>query len=1053
MNEFANDRNPVEVLADQFADRMRLGESPSIDDYADEHPDLADEIRDLFPSIQMMEKLSRHEHEDRSGTGRDPYADVTMPKTLGDFDILREIGRGGMGIVYEAMQKSLKRRVALKVLGPGVADSPKQLRRFQREAEAAARLHHSNIVPVYGISEDQGLHFFAMQYIDGVPLSEAIRSLETPASVTRVISSSSTQEAEPTEISHAPRRFTPDRAAFSLLSGRLRTRPSSSQLDKNVSTSRTHIDSDSSSMPNESPQRVHVLNEDASSPHVVVTSDDDDFEVETGDSTSVASSAVHTSMDRTYWQTVARIVADIADAMSYAHRHGVLHRDVKPSNILLDETGVVWVTDFGLAKHEDHDGVTNTGDIVGTLRYMAPEQFSGDTDSRSDIYSLGLTLYELLTLTPAYTEVRHGPLIQQKTTTPPPPPRSINSSIPRDLETICLKACASDPHDRYQTAGALADDLQRFFDDLPIQARRISATERLWRWTRRNPMVAGLSGLTITLLVAVAVVSSIGRYQTGQALAQVESEKTRAVDLAAEADTERNRAESEQARAESERTRAEGNLQRAVRAFEQIIDNISSRGLPQSTEVEIEGEPALPEEETVLTEADAELLETLLVFFDEFAEQNTADLKPDVAEANRRVGDIHDRLRRPDRAKIAYEKAISIYETLLEAKTGDTTLSVALARVLNELASSSFRAGRMSDGGRAHRRALTLLEETTGVQESSEGRFELAKTLNRNTFSAFSPRRRPPRRREEGPDSSSSPPTQVAATDGNKTGEGTGNTESEEQPTESRNVRRRPVPAEMRADFERRVADAMKSSTSAISLLDVLLEEAPSSTEYRIAQARCYRNRANLVQFTEGPEAATDTLSKAIQILDGLVTDFPGVLDYRYQLADTLCMRIRRRELGDSDKEYEIRVQRALTLCDKLTSDRPGYPEYLALSANALNRLASIHRRNGLQADADNLADEALRHLRSIAGRYPNVVTWQYALVQSLIGRAGVSEKAGDLTDAHAQLDEAISVITENAKRTDTVDRVDGFISSLRKRQAALGSAATTAAPATTVEQ
>src|SRR5262249_26993877 len=158
----------------------------------------------------------------------------------------------------------------------------------------------------------------------------------------------------------------------------------------------------------------------------------------------------------------------------------------KPSNLLLDTRGTVWVTDFGLAKAATDENVTHTGDVVGTLRYMAPERFQGQADIRSDIYALGLTLYELLTLQPAFDESDRHKLIAQVTHRPPPPPRRLDGAIPRDLETIVLKAISRDPAQRYMTPAALAEDLQRFLDDQPVKARRQSAVQRGWRWCRRN---------------------------------------------------------------------------------------------------------------------------------------------------------------------------------------------------------------------------------------------------------------------------------------------------------------------------------------------------------------------------------------------------------------------------------------------------------------------------------------------------------------------------------------------------------------------------------------
>jgi WD40 repeat protein/Tfp pilus assembly protein PilF len=206
---------------------------------------------------------------------------------------------------------------------------------------------------------------------------------------------------------------------------------------------------------------------------------------------------------------VARIGVQAAEALAYAHRQGIVHRDVKPSNLLLDTQGVVWLTDFGLVKDEEGDQLTQTGDLVGTVRYMAPERFEGHGDARSDIYGLGATLYELLTLRPAFVDAQRARLIERVLHTDPVRPRRLDPRVPRDLETIVLKALAKEPARRYQTAEDLTEDLRRFLADRPIRARRASAAERTWRWCRRNPVVAALMGFVAMLLVGIAVSSSV----------------------------------------------------------------------------------------------------------------------------------------------------------------------------------------------------------------------------------------------------------------------------------------------------------------------------------------------------------------------------------------------------------------------------------------------------------------------------------------------------------------------------------------------------------------
>jgi hypothetical protein len=229
-----------------------------------------------------------------------------------------------------------------------------------------------------------------------------------------------------------------------------------------------------------------------------------------------------------FYRSVARIGVQVADALAYAHGQKLLHRDIKPSNLLLDARGTVWVTDFGLAK-EEGDDLTRTGDVVGTLRYMAPERFAGVSDARSDLYSLGLTLYEMLTLRPAFPETDRARLIQAITHQEPKAPRKLDPHTPRDLETIVLKAISKDPAGRYAAAEDLGEDLRRFLADRPIQARRTSTWERMRRWCRRNPGWAATLATVLGLLVVMALGGMIFSLKLGRALDDVrvaDAEKT-----------------------------------------------------------------------------------------------------------------------------------------------------------------------------------------------------------------------------------------------------------------------------------------------------------------------------------------------------------------------------------------------------------------------------------------------------------------------------------------------------------------------------------------------
>jgi WD40 repeat protein/predicted Ser/Thr protein kinase len=380
MSEVADNLpDPLDAVVEDFLARRRRGEGPLPDEYAARHPDLARRIRELFPTLLLLEAGPRSPEQTPPGvyaTREEP------PAALGPFRIVREIGRGGMGVVYEAIQEPLGRSVALKVLPPEYARRPSYRGRFEREANAAATLHHTNIVPVFACGEHQGTLYFAMQLIDGTSLDQRASAAPLPV------------------------------------------------------------------------------------------------------------------------QEVARLGVQAAEALAHAHAKGVLHRDVKPANLLVDQQGTLWVADFGLAKADGAADLTESGELLGTLRYLAPERFEGVCDVRGDVYALGATLYELLAGRPAFIEGNRARLLSDITQGRSPPLRSLCPAIPADLEVVVQKAMATEPSERYPSAQALAEDLRLFLADLPVRARRPSAAERLGRWARRQPALAGLLA-TVTVLVAI----------------------------------------------------------------------------------------------------------------------------------------------------------------------------------------------------------------------------------------------------------------------------------------------------------------------------------------------------------------------------------------------------------------------------------------------------------------------------------------------------------------------------------------------------------------------
>jgi serine/threonine protein kinase len=610
-----DDRDPVDVLAEEFADRMRRGEFPSVSDYAAAHPDHAQELRDLLPAVAQMELLKRNKHA----------VTKPIPDRLGDYRIVREIGRGGMGVVFEAVQESLGRSVALKILARHAQLDAKRRTRFLREAQAAAKLHHTNIVPVFGVGEHDGLPYYAMQLIPGVGLHALVHNWRKKAG---------------RAAGHAP--------------------------SKSVARQ----------VPTVSGSRPVPLSEPAA-------------ETKTGSSVEIDLNGPKYGD----WAFVARAGAQAAEALHYAHKHGVLHRDVKPGNLIHDGE-IVWVTDFGLAKLSESDGLTATGDILGTLQYLAPECLTGDADPRSDVYGLGATLYELLTLDPPYPADSPGKLIKMIADTDPPAPRALNPDVPRDLETIVLRAMNREPRLRYASAREFAADLTAFLEDRPIKARRTSTAARAWRWCRRNPAVAALAASTLAALSLAAVAGWVGYARTTDALER-EAARRRDAEVAQRAEEAAHR-DADRARGEAQQTAAklEANLKLSLETFESVFDAAAGSARPAfgipipalrghghgrgghggppggAPPAPPTGAPGGPSE---LAASNAAVLEAVLAFYDKFAEQNapTQRLQMEAAKASRRVCEAHVWLKRPDKAVAAFRRAVTLLEPLHAAAPND----------------------------------------------------------------------------------------------------------------------------------------------------------------------------------------------------------------------------------------------------------------------------------------------------------------------------------------------------------------------------------------------
>ena len=391
--------------------RMRNGESPRADEYLNRFPAYAKEISEAFEFHRELQL------ESDSGAND---VEAELPSHIGDYRIVRKIGHGGMGIVYEAIQESLDRKVAIKTLNDHPLNVPRKATRFGREARAVAKLHHNNIVNLFGSGVHNGIPYFAMHLIEGQSLDELLIQAKTnPKFPNQLL---------------GPKRF----------------------------------------------------------------------------------------------ENIAKIGIQIANALQYAHEQGILHRDIKPSNLIIDKSNKTWVSDFGLAKLTAESDATNSVDVVGTLRYLPPEAVNGVWEPTSDIYSLGLTLYELLALRPAYPQTDRIVLLNRKSSgIHPKRIAAAGIKVPADLENIVSKAIEHKPIDRYLNAGQFAEDLSRFVEGESTLARPDGPIIRVAKWSRRRKALAAL--MSTILAVAILGIPSLTYMwlRSENALNQLKTEQIR----------------------------------------------------------------------------------------------------------------------------------------------------------------------------------------------------------------------------------------------------------------------------------------------------------------------------------------------------------------------------------------------------------------------------------------------------------------------------------------------------------------------------------------------
>ncbi len=643
-------------VVEEIAARLHAGEAVDLDAYVREFPEFAAQLQELLPALKLMANLSRSVAQQSAVSGEQSALGTSDAGQLGDFRLIREVGRGGMGVVYEAEQVSLGRRVALKLLPFAAALDSKQLLRFQNEARAAAQLHHTNIVPVYFVGTERGVHFYAMQFIDGHSLAEVIAGLKVE------------------EDNRGGRGVT--------------------QSNEEISSS--------------APLR----------------------ELRGSSSTAIAAlSTLRSTKPADFFRKVAELGIQAAEALDHAHQLGVVHRDIKPANLLLDADARLWVADFGLAQFQAGPNLTLTGDLLGTLRYMSPEQALAKRavlDHRTDIYSLGVTLYELLTLEPAMGGKDRAEILGQIASEDPKPLRRINGAIPPEIEIIISKMIEKDPASRYATAKDAADDLRRFLLHESIKARRPTLVQRARKWGRRHPAVMAAAAIGLVLVVIALAGIALLTYQHNQEL----NESNQALEAAVLAESQ-SKTVAERAKKTAEKREAATNM---VLSF--VEERILAAARPQGQEgglgydvtLRKAIESALPHLDSSFKHQpliEARLRRTMGLSFRYLGDEKTA---AEQFEAARKLYLLHAGPSHPDTLAVTNNLANSyaVLGRLEESlKLREETLELRKAQLgpdheqtldsMSNLAVSYTAAGRHEDALRLHEETLARRKAKFGV--------------------------------------------------------------------------------------------------------------------------------------------------------------------------------------------------------------------------------------------------------------------------------------------------------------------------------------------------
>ncbi len=854
-------------ILDDYLVAAERGAPIDPEELLERYPEDAVQLRRYLSGLQLFHNAAVAPEKARPAlvTGGGPRAE----QVIGDFRLVREIGRGGMGVVYEAVQISLQRRVALKVLPFCARHDGKHISRFRNEAQAAAQAQHPNIVPVYAIGEQNGMHYYAMQLVAGQSLATLLdetRSLAGPSSAGTT----------------APNLLRTVCNGMNLANGDARPAAACSP-----------------------PIERH----------------------------GVAPITNHTG---DHVRAVARLAIQAAEALHAAHDYGVVHRDIKPSNLLVDDQGKLWVTDFGLARCREASGLTQTGDILGTMRYMSPEQALGRSaliDHRTDIFSLGVTLYELATLHHPAGNATDVQLFFDRTRFSCKPLRHWNREIPVDFQTIVLKSIAEFPHERYATAQEFADDLRRFLEGRPILASAPSRINRATKWAARHRGFVGAAA-------AVVVVAFAGLFAT---LFLVAREKVATDRALAQSNDHLHQAHAVLDRFGSQLVDQLAAIPGAEGVRYQLLED--SLGLYQQFEQQAAGDPALATDLALAYSKMGGLAEKMGNSKEALERQLSArriwearcsdepantEYARNLALCHNNIGLLHAETGRGAEALDSFRKAEQIQRKLLSVDPNLSAVSADLATTYSNLGLTLRNAGDREQARRMFREAIALHER--GLAESPAD-----ETVLRGLAASYN---------------------NLGSLDESAAGDG-----------------------------------AAKIYQEAIAIQLRLVESHPINRIYQGDLARMYNNRGYVLAKRSDWKNAEACYAHAIAIQEHLVKASPLAASYRRDLAISYNNLGMAQSRGDQPVKAEASFQQALKLQQMLLAAEPADAKTLSNQGGVLNNLGMLCDAQRRYAEAEDAYQQAIRCQRQALDAAPNQAVFRDLLNNHYLNYANCLQK------------------------------------------------------------